>query len=559
MPLRAAAFMMIASLGLLLAACRPSEPVPAALPASGVQDPQASAVPAPAPARHVAAHWFGRQWPKNFLSGFRREHVAEDFARLRADGFDTVVLLVAWGDFQPVFEPCCRYDERAFERLRFLLDRADEAGLKVMLRLGYGWSFHPEAGDIGERQQRVLNQPEVRAAFHAFLQRVSREVQDRESVVLAFMSWEDLWLRRVDESARADWLAYLATLPANEARSDALPDPVQDARLFHGYWDWLLVERFMKPAADLFPALSLEVRVDSDPRFETGPDGQPVVAEWIGHPGMLALPAGQPLTIYWAPYWGALNQGERLPAERSLELLDTMLGQFAQAGRPMFIDQFNFVDNTPGHDNNAVIRPEDTAAFLHAAVCTMAAHPVMGYGLWTTRDYAENPLHNPAFGYGLEGWTLQRAQGAADAALEPLASGDFQLAFADGDQLRQWVPRRHGRLPRTGDALQDQVCVQAEVRTPGVIEVRAGAEPASLAFDATGLQRRCAPIAPAPGESELEVLLLARGGDFALRDVLLFDHVQYGGLYALDGTPAPLLEPVQRMNRDFADGASRCR
>ncbi len=552
MPFRTAAIAAIACL-VLLAGCRPTEPTPMASP-----DAQVPAVAADAPERHVAAHWFGRQWPKNFLSGFRREHVAGDFARLRADGFDTVVLLVAWGDFQPVFDPCCSYDERAFERLRFLLDRADEAGLKVMLRVGYGWSFHPDAGDIGERQQRVLNDPAVREAFQAFLQRVAREADGHGHVVLAFMSWEDLWLRRVDESARADWDAYLATLPADPARGSALPDPVRDARLFHGFWDWLLVERLVAPAAALFPALSLEVRVDSDPRFEPGPDGQPVVAEWIGHPGMLDLPPGQPLTLYWAPFWGALNQGEQLPAARSLALLDTMLEQFGQAGRPMFIDQFNFVDNTPGYDNNAIIRPEDTAAFLHAAVCTLARHDVIGYGLWTARDYAENPLHNPAFGYGLEAWSLQRAQGVAQDALEPLPSGDFQLAFDAGDRLEQVVPKRHGRLPRPGDALEDRVCVQAQVRTPGVIEASAGGAPVALDFDATGPQRRCAAITPAPGETGLVFALAARSGEFALRDAMVFDHVQYGGLYELDGSPASLLEPVRRMNRDFAGGAGRC-
>ncbi|WP_374604668.1 hypothetical protein [Arenimonas sp.] len=552
MPRRLAVTAALACLA-FLAGCRPVEPAPPA-----PQDAPVPAVVADAPERHVAAHWFGRQWPKNFLSGFRREHVAEDFARLRADGFDTVVLLVAWGDFQPVFDPCCEYDERAFERLRFLLERADEAGLKVMLRLGYGWSFHPDAGDIGERQQRVLNDPQVREAFNAFLQRVAREVQGQDHVVLAFMSWEDLWLRRVDESARADWEAYLATLPADPARSTALPDPVRDARLFHGFWDWLLAQRLVPPAAELFPAFSLEVRVDSDPRYETGPDGQPVVAEWIGHPGMLELPPGQPLTLYWAPFWGALNQGERLPAARSLQLLDSMLERFGEAGRPMFIDQFNFVDNTPGYDNNAVIRPEETAAFLHAAVCTMARHDVLGYGLWTARDYAESPLHNPAFGYGLEGWSLQRAQGAVEDALERLPGGDFQLAFAAGDRLAQLVPERHGRLPRSGDTLQDQVCVQAEVRAPGVIEVRAGGEPVLLDFDQAGTQRRCAAIAPVPGEAGLEFALAARSGGFALRDAMIFDHVQYGGLYELDGTPASLREPVQRMNRDFAGGAGRC-
>lgn len=556
MTLRLAALAATTGLALLAGCQRAPAPDAAEAPAVATT---ATSTPADAVRGRVAAHWFGRQWPKNFLPGFRREHVAADFARLKADGFDTVVLLVAWGDFQPVYSPCCGYDERAFERLRFLLDQADAASLKVMLRLGYGWSFHPDAGDVGDRQQRVLNDPAAREAFLAFLGRISKETAGREGLVLSFLSWEDLWLRRVDDNAAGTWAEFLATRPADEPRPAALPDPVADATLFHAYWDWLLAEKFVAAAAPLFPVLSLEARVDSDPRFEPGPDGTPVVAEWISHDGMLRLPAGQPLTLYWAPYWGALNQGEQLPATRSLELLDAMLAQVAgKTDAPVFIDQFNVVDNTPGHEHNAVIRPEETAAFLHASVCTMKRRGVLGYGYWTTRDYAESPLHNPAFGYGLEGWTLQRAQGEPARALEALPSGDFQLAFAAGDHLAQFIPPRRGRLPRADDARADRTCVEAEVRVPGVIEVSAGGKRVPLRFDATGLQRRCADLAPEPGAEGLAFDVHARSGEFALRDLSLFDHVQYGGLYDLDGRPAALLEPVQRMNRDFRGDAARC-
>lgn len=528
----------------MLAACRPAPVAPAA---------DAPAPAAPTLEGSVAAHYFGRQWPKNFIAGFRREHVAADFAQLRADGFDTVVLLVSWGDFQPLAEPCCSYDERAFERLHFLLDRADAAGLKVMLRLGYGWHFHPQAGDVGERQQRLLNEPALREAYQQFLQRVSRTVADRPGVVLAFMSWEDQWLRRVDDSARDDYAQYLATLPPDPARPAALPDPVRQSLLFHGYWDWLVMEKLYRPALPLFPRLSYEARVDSEPRWVPGPDGQPTVAEWIGHEGMARVPEGQVLTIYWAPFWGALNQGEQLPASRSLELLAALLEQSrARSGRPLFIDQFNVVDNTPGHEQNAVLRPEEVASFLHQSVCVMKANDVVGYGYWTTRDYAESPLHNPSFGYGLEGWTLARQAGAPESALETLASGDFQLRLVEGDTLSQRVPPRHGRLPRSGDAFEDRVCIEASPHGPAELQVQAGSgEPVTLRFDAPGQQRRCADLQPVPDADGLAVSLRVRSGGLALREVQVFDHVQYGGLYDLDGKPGPLLEPVQRMNRDF--------
>lgn len=519
-----------------------------------------AAAPADAVRGRVAAHWFGRQWPMNFLAGFRREHVAADFRQLADDGFDTVVLLVAWGDFQPVYAPCCTYDERAFERLRFLLDRADEAGLKVMLRLGYGWSFHPQAGDVLERQQRLLNDGQAREAFFGFLGRVSKEVAGREGVVMAFMSWEDLWLRRVDGSAAGTWSEYLATLSPEVAAPSALPDVARDPRLFHGYWDWLVIEKLLEPAMPLFRVLSFEARVDDEPVVEPGPDGQPVVTGWIGHDGMMRMPPGHPLTIYWAPFWGAENRGEQLPATRSLALLDALLARSQRmSGSPLFIDQFNFVDNTVGHGHNAVIRPGETAAFLHDAVCVLKRRDVLGYGIWTVRDYAENPLYNPAFGYGLDGWRLETAAGPPQQALEGLASGDFRLRLVAGDRLAQHVaPKQRGRLPSAGDSLPDRVCAEAEVRAPGVLLARAGAGPAMLRFDGSGLQRRCADIVAQPDEAGLAFALELRDGELALREAMLFDHVQYGGIYDLDGRPGPLLEAVRRMNRDFRAGATRC-
>ena len=40
-------------------------------------------------------------------------------------------------------------------------------------------------GDVGERQQRLLNEPAMRDAYQQFLQRLSREVADRPQVVMA--------------------------------------------------------------------------------------------------------------------------------------------------------------------------------------------------------------------------------------------------------------------------------------------------------------------------------------------------------------------------------------
>lgn len=277
----------------------------------------ATAIPAAVPQQAlIGAHYFGRQWPKNFIAGFRHEHVAADFARLRADGFNTVVLLVAWGDFQPLFEPCCTYDERAWQRLTFLLDEADHAGLRVVLRVGYGWSFHPDAGVMAARIHRLLNEHPVREAFFAFLDRINTALHGRATVRVSLLSWEDLWLHVIDPLARSDFERYLRTLPSDDshrqryARNNTLPTPVSaNAALFNAYWDWLLLNELFRPAAQRLQPLSLEARIDREPLSRSDPDGTPRT-HWIGHESTYAPPGASISTLYWAPFWGARNEGE---------------------------------------------------------------------------------------------------------------------------------------------------------------------------------------------------------------------------------------------------------
>jgi hypothetical protein len=508
--------------------------------------------------RLVAAHYFGRGWAKNFIAGFRREEVAADFRQLRADGFNAVVLVVSWGDFQPRFDPCCGYDERAFERLGFLLEQARAAGLAVLLRVGYAWTFHPEAGDSGGRVHVLLNQPAARTAYLAFVQRIAAVANAQPQVVLSFQTWEDQWLHRIDESARADFAEFLETqgLPLHPAGA-ALPDPEGgEARLFHRYWDWLAMERLHRPAQRLLPALSYEARIDKEPER----DASGAVVDWIAHERMLALPAGVPATIYWAPFWGAGNQGERVPAALALQRLDYLLAETQRLApdRPIFIDQLNFIDNTPGFEGHAVLVPADIPAFLAGAACSMRRQRVLGYAFWTVREYRESPLYNPAFAYGLEGWALALAD-PSRAPLQALPGADPQLQLAAGDRLSQRIGPRRGRLPAP-DEREDRVCVYALATEAARLSVRAGGgEPARLAFAPGPASERCVSIDARPVDDELVLELRVDSGRLALRDVQLFDHLQTGGIRLADGSPGPWLEAVRTMSATFlGDDAGAC-
>jgi len=512
----------------------------------------------------AGATYMGGHWPKNFINAFRREQVAADFARLRADGFNAVVLLVSWGDFQPVFDPCCRHDERAFERLEYLLDRAAEAQLDVVLRVGYGWTFHPDAGDVGTRTQRLLNESAVREAFGVYADRVAALARKHANVRLTLLSWEDLWLHAIDPAGRIDFERFLATLPDGAAKNAAAGRSVpaqggDDPTLFNAYWDWLMMQQVFEPLVRRLPNLSYEARIDREPLFKADAAGAKSIAAWIGHETTYRPPGADVIALYWAPFWGARNEGETLDAGQSLRLFGRLLDDVRDhsGGLPMFIDQLNIIDNTLGFERNATLQPSAYAAFTSGALCAMRKAEVFGYAYWTSSDYAESPLYNPAFAYGMDGWTLATADGTPAARrLQERPSGDFDLRLLAGDRLSQIIPARRGRFPGRRDQgpLPARICITPRAPSTAEIEATAGAAPVHLAL-AGAAARTCADIATAPAGDNLELSLRLLAGSADLTDVMLFDHVQQGGLHGFGGEDGVLLGPLRSLNRDFTDGA----
>lgn len=509
--------------------------------------------------RLVATHYFGNHWAKNFINAFRREDVRGDFQRIREDGFNAVVLVVSWGDFQPVFEPCCEYDPRAFERLRFLLDEAKAAQLKVILRVGFAWTFHPNAGGSLWRLHRLMNEPSVRAAYLKFAERIAAEVADHKQVVMSFGSWEDLPLQHIEPSASADYAEFLASLPSADplhavqsrvvSAGAAFPDNSgANVELFQRYWDWLLIEKFFKPVQARIPNYSFEVRIDKEPLPMANGE-----THWLGHERTFSLPQAQAVTIYWAPFWGARNQGEQLRANESLPLLNHLLESVAAVTNlPVFIDQMNIIDNTPGFENNAVIRADELPAFLAEAACLLRKKKVLGYSLWTGRDYRESLLFNPTFGYGLDGWTYTPSAAAA-TAVEALPSGDFQLRLNTGSALSQIVSDIRGRLLYV-DQRRDQICVEAIASETSRLELRLGANAPSsaLTFHAdTKPATLCTDLTATLDAGQQSLQMKLQSGNLALRDVQVFDHVQSGGIYDDNGKALSLHDPVRAMNLAF--------
>lgn len=507
----------------------------------------------------VAAHYFGRHWATNFLAAFRRSDVPLDLRRIKYDGFNTVIFVVSWGDFQPGILPCCEYDERAFERLHYLLGAAADAGLQVVLRLGYTWTYRPEIADVGKRTQMLMNSESVRKAFLAYIERLARELKSYPHVKMSFLTWEDQLFYAVGsdgEKVLRRWHNDLGI--AVDADASILPfrHDFPDPERFHAFWDWLAINEIYRPSKSHIPNLSYEVRVDKEPVYATNGAGHETVSRWISHDGMYDLPDDVPVTIYFAPFWGAENIGESITADTASDRLRLLLEETRDKsrGNQIFIDQFNFIDNTPGYEHNARIDHGQVAAFLEKSLCVMKNAGVMGYGIWTFKDYRESRLYNPAFGYGLDGWSVMLGDSAARGdVLVTLPGGDHALELVQGDSLSQTLTRARGRLPFR-DARRDEVCIRG-VALGSDAQVTASASQKSagsvLVIPAGDISEVCGDLVAEPEDDRITFSLSVDNGAVMIYDLWFHDHVQVGGIYDEYGTPGPYHAAMTRLNRDF--------
>jgi hypothetical protein len=80
-----------------------------------------------------------------------------------------------------------------------------------------------------------------------------------------------------------------------------------------------------------------------------------------------------------------------------------------QTNNAFFIDQFNFIDNTPGFEQHSGILLEQIPQFL-SEVAPILQSQTIGYGLWTLRDVRANALKNGLFERDYPCWALDNGE-----------------------------------------------------------------------------------------------------------------------------------------------------
>jgi len=503
-----------------------------------------------------ATHWFGDAWAVNFWNTDLEAGAREDFLKARADGFNTIVLLVPWPGFAP--DPTSgALDERRVARLLGLMRLADSLGLDIVLRIGYAWDARD--AQAGSRLMRVWLEPDYHAGWLAHIESLWAAVADEPNLRFAFFSWEDLWaatgfadgtaedrLKWAASTGYREWLKARYTLEAvadryRRAFSSWAEVPIPQARtpalkLYYRFIDDAWIQRFFVPARERFPRLSMEIRIDSDGIW----DGQEHV-EWFAHHASWDLPGADWTVLYWAPSMGGMNQGETLPPEEAARRLEWWLREVrSRTGeRRIFIGQFLVEDFTPGYEMNGRLARDRVGEFLALADDVLLRH-ADGVGLWTWADYAHDAIASPDFYNGLDGW-----QHAGD--IEIRAPG---LRLAAGSSIWREIRRHQYHAP--GGPQRARICVRAAAAGGGMarLRIRDRARERRLAvfeFGPVG-QRRCAEYA-VPGSM---TLALAADGALRLDEVSAIGFVQQSGMRGLGYAEKPLTDAYRTFFRGMA-------
>ena len=178
-----------------------------------------------------AVNYFGKSWPIAFWNSDLSE-VSADFRTIQEDGFNAIILIVPWGEFQPGVDPI-RFNDEAYRRLSMVCNKAHSAGFKVFLRVSYNADYYPHVQlPNSERANSLITGNSLIPAGVKYLETIDEATRECSNGV--FISWEDFslviftatTLETLEErTAYSKHLGYAAWINRN-ANSDYKPELV---------------------------------------------------------------------------------------------------------------------------------------------------------------------------------------------------------------------------------------------------------------------------------------------------------------------------------------------
>jgi len=509
----------------------------------------------------TSAHYFSSTWPKTFWQDFERADVAAELQQIKADGFNTIVLTVPWRGFEINFQnPVTDSVETLYDRFEWLLAAITDQQMQYILRVGFPHDYTPDTGITGMQQcVGIYTKDQTRAQWLNYLDKVKTATAPfTDHLAGVLISWEDFWcphfvfphlpendrLQHARQMGYGEWLkskdsnVLRVLLGVNELNHHDIPIPTTQDESYVFYIEFIdqQLDQILLNTQQVFPQAALEIRVDKDPVKQ----GESFI--WVGHE--LYLDESNHRGTYWAPFWGAANQGELLTAEQALKNFRYFLKYVTADGNNTnhVIEQFNFTDNTPYFPNNANILPDEIDDFLLASAPLLKQYTA-GAGVWAYRNYHDNALYNGSFEMGLNGW---QTSGQTELQGDEF---DRQLSMTNGSTISQsFIPVDHFMLISAYETVD--WCFVADAH--GQLELLINEQPLHLAKVMPG--ENCFPVDAAPLKSSTPVQVgFIAHSDLVVDEFSIHGFTQDLGLYQTNGEPGRYLPAYRQLNQLLLD------
>ncbi|MGH9089817.1 MAG: hypothetical protein ACRDZR_00310 [Acidimicrobiales bacterium] len=506
------------------------------------------------PSYLAAAEYFGSSNPTTMWSS-DLSGAPQAFALMKHDGFNTVGLVLPWGEFQPGLTPP-RYDRTTFARLDQLISEATHLHMGVILRLSYEYDDDPADQMSGTRFGLLWSNPKVYRAWLDYVAAVHRNVARFHNVRETYISWEDLWepvfqaqaahtaaqqLALATSSGYRTWLRKHYTLKQVEfdygtqfAGWTAVPTPPATKpsfKLMYQYQDTALVHRLFVPASKRYPGLTMETRVDVDSLYT----GTQVVGSYT-HDVQYRLPGTKVTGMYFSPYMGDPSSTLVETATEALAAMTSTLTRMSRSsgGRPLIIYEYEFVSNSNEIDHDPALTTNQVPTFLTKSEPLLSRF-THGYALWTFRDYNLSPVYNPSFALGSRGWTLS---GSARPVVR--TSSTSAVAFGSGGgSVSQKIPA--GDLTGTKPA---SVSFQATATGTTTLQVQLGTAPPQTVPITSGTH----PYTITAGPTATGTFTIRASGAVKVTAIGVYWFTQQGDVYSTTGAPQIGATPLRSLN-----------
>lgn len=511
-----------------------------------------------------SATYFAHAWPINFWNS-EDDDLEGDLAQIKEDGFESIILVLPWREFQPSIDPV-GYNDYAFAKLDRIMRVAEGQGLFVYARIGYTHDFYEDDGEnIIHQFNRLHGDERTQAAWKDYTRKLHEILTSYPAFKGAFLTWEDHYgIMQAGEHADLatrlnyaktfgfqQWAAkhyalsdYNEKFGTNYSNFDEIPLPVKESTemeaMYQFFDDWL--KGFLAETQKDFPGISLEVRLDRDPYRKDG--------KWQTYAHTDTFSCEQApftATMYGIPM-GFENHGERVTADDTIKRTEFILKNLHEHndGKPVYIEQFIFLDNTPKFSHNAQLQDDEVNPYLERVAPILKAYS-RGYGIWTYRDYENNVLYNPGFMLDAKGWNP-----SGNISFE-MENGSRVCWMETGGSLLQHLNANRVNMLKMQPDFQKKTHIAFDVvsvKGMSVVHLKLGNFEKLLDISETG--HIDVPVEQLGAADVYDFAIGIDQGCVAIDNVKVYSLITKGGLYHADGSPYPYLQGIHALNEAFA-------